>query len=154
MNSHFAPYNKENFYATYEKNQQADAGKNCLNTTKFLLICTLDTLVNVINPSVIHFRNKRSSMPTGIPFPKKFERTIWFSPRVKPFRAGVYERLTRRNLIFYSYWNGQFWGGLSASPLQAYAVKNHKSNWQAFYWRGLAENPIFRGALPAGITGN
>jgi len=93
-------------------------------------------------------------MRADAPLFKKFERTTWFSPSVKPLRKGVYERLTRRNLIYYSYWNGLFWGGLGSSPLQAYYVKNHKSNWQAFYWRGLVEDIIFRGTLPADINGN
>jgi hypothetical protein len=72
-------------------------------------------------------------------------RTPWFPPSIKPERHGVYERLTIRKLIFYSYWNGQFWGGLGVTAYQAYTVKNHKSKWQYFYWRGLSSDPHYRG---------
>lgn len=63
-----------------------------------------------------------------------FETIKWNPPKEKPKNIGIYIRLNRRNIIFYSYWNGVFWSKLTTSPLLPRKNQNFESQWQALYW--------------------
>lgn len=73
--------------------------------------------------------------------------TQWYPPEVKPVREGVYENGTysrRTNEITggcYQYWNGAWWGSVSAIVSGAYRDRDEKSLYQNDPWRGLAERP-------------
>jgi len=68
--------------------------------------------------------------------------TKWLN--VDPKYPGVYQRLfsfgdyTR---MFYSNWNGRFWGQSGITQYEAYMRKNQSSYRQRVPWRGLAKKP-------------
>jgi hypothetical protein len=65
--------------------------------------------------------------------------TSWYPPSIKPYRVGVYEKLSQVYEKGYQYWNGEFWGRWCTTPAFAYAARDEKSAFQNEYWRGFTE---------------
>ena len=63
--------------------------------------------------------------------------TPWFDYTVKPVRKGVYERLLPGGSVFFSHWNGEFWGLGVSSPEEARLYRNKPSFYNHGRWRGL-----------------
>ncbi len=62
--------------------------------------------------------------------------TQWFGPETTPVLCGVYQRRTPGNgRIFYSFWNGVYWGAKYFEP--AHANSSVKSRNQFVWWRGI-----------------
>lgn len=63
--------------------------------------------------------------------------TPWFQSDIKPVRDGVYEREFGTGLVYYSYWNGEFWCLFGDSIKRAISYKRVKSVTQCLPWRGI-----------------
>ena len=76
--------------------------------------------------------------------------TPWFDGKVRPSRAGVYERVCDK-VPGYSYWNGRTWFALSTNAmaarnngglgLESIFQPSGLASFQVFKWRGLAKAP-------------
>lgn len=66
--------------------------------------------------------------------------TPWFDPKTKPIRLGVYQR-NYFGRLWYSYWNGSYWGQLSALYQFAVHYRLIESQYQELPWRGYTRNP-------------
>jgi len=66
--------------------------------------------------------------------------TDWYDPKQKPTKIGVYQR-DHDGRLWYSYWNGSYWGMTSAFADFAFQYRLQKSAYQEMPWRGLQRNP-------------
>ena len=66
--------------------------------------------------------------------------TDWYDPKQKPRRIGIFQR-NYFGRFWYSYWNGSFWGQLSAFSNTAVAARLTESQYQELPWRGYTRNP-------------
>lgn len=68
---------------------------------------------------------------------KKLKLSPWHNWSVMPVHKGVYETGGPFGSRTYQYWNGEYWGSLSFSKLDAYKYRHYISLWQNFPWRGI-----------------
>jgi hypothetical protein len=71
------------------------------------------------------------------------KKTRWFDGiKFVPGCVGLYQRLpSDRGTIFWSYWNGRYWGLWSYTAQGAINYRRIKSSEQSLDWRGLAKDP-------------
>ena len=69
------------------------------------------------------------------------KETPWFPGSVRPVRVGIYKRRWNIGVVYYSFWNGYFWGLSSVFPIFAVRDKKESSPNQSIAWRGLAREP-------------
>jgi hypothetical protein len=64
--------------------------------------------------------------------------TEWYSPKQKPYREGVYQRIINLDIL-YSYWDGSKWylGWTSPKGALQHKQMHITSNMQRAEWRGL-----------------
>ena len=69
--------------------------------------------------------------------------TPWIDGRFHPAIPGFYERRGKRELVFYSEWNGAHWMVSPFGPLNSLGEIRTvlRSNVQSLRWRGLAVKP-------------
>lgn len=69
------------------------------------------------------------------------EETEWMRGQYKPLRIGLFKRQIPTGNIWWSYWNGAYWGLSAQNPQVAERLRFERSLHQELPWYGLARNP-------------
>lgn len=65
------------------------------------------------------------------------ELTDWFPKTTKPHHQGVYQIRGASDKLFFSFWNGNYWGLMAYTPAAATNMREKKSANQNKTWRGI-----------------
>lgn len=67
------------------------------------------------------------------------KKTDWIDAKTPPVYIGLYERQASTDDVYWSWWNGTFWGVWNAAKKSATTLANIPSSFQLSPWRGLTE---------------